>query len=151
MALLVDGDFSHIHVSNLDYAHSVGLNMKAGVPHGSSQTQKDDARNGTNQNLKDVALPLAQGARKMELMQHGLTRPLDRTDVPSIVERSHDGKDLAGNPCGAFRKSIQKSSFKTVGLSPCDMAPLFTKIVRDTINKPNLTTKLQVDVAKINT
>jgi hypothetical protein len=62
--LLVDGDFSHIHLSNLECCVSVGINMKAGVPHGSGQTQKDDARNGTNQNLKDVALPLAQGLRK---------------------------------------------------------------------------------------
>ena len=149
VALLVDGDFSHIHISNLDYAHAIGINMKAGVPYGSGQTQKDDARNGTNQNLKDTALPLAQGLRKNLLLRNGLSRPLDRTDLPWIVERAYDGKDQAGNSVGAFRKGVQLSSFKTVGLNPFTMCPLFTKIVRDTIHKPNLTTKLQLDVAKI--
>jgi hypothetical protein len=124
--------------------------MKAGVPYGSGQTQKDDARNGTNQNLKDVALPLAQGLRKNWLMREGHNnRPLDRTDMPWMLERSYDGKDQAGNSVGAFRQAVQLSSLKTVGLSPYTMCPLFTKVVRDTTPRPDVTTKLQLDPAKI--
>jgi hypothetical protein len=138
--MLLDGDFSHIDPANLDYMAWKGINVKPPPPYTSEDLQKGDANNGTNQAFKDHHWPAAQQARRGHLRRNGYTRPLDRTDIPWMLERACTK---------AFRNENQLSSHRTVGIVPFDMHPLFVNAVLVTKGTPCVTTKLQLDPAKI--
>ena len=118
-----------------------GINIKPlPPPYTSEDLQKNDANNGTNQAFSDHHWPAAQQVRRGNLRRNGYTRPLDRTDVPWALERTHTK---------VFRNKNQLPSHRTVGTAPFDVRPLFVNAVMVTKGTPCVTTKLQLDTAKI--
>ncbi len=83
------------------------------------------------------------------MLRNGFNRPLNRTDIPWLLEKAYDGKNELGKPMGGLRRDIQLSAFKTVGLVSYTMVPLFDHNVRATIGKDNVTATLQLDPEKI--
>jgi hypothetical protein len=136
---LWDGDPSHIDADFLDYA-STFMHFKPPPPYTSSRLQHGDARNGTNQSLKDSTWPSEQGDRSQFLRQHGITRPLDRTDVPRMLKSAYPR---------AFKPSNNLSALAATGLAPFTQRPKWDPDIMTTKGQPSCTEKKQLDVNKI--
>ena len=139
VVLLADGDYSHIVYANLVYIATF-MKMKPPPPYSSGRTQSGDARNGTNQAVKDSSWPTAQANRQGWLSQHGVIRPLDRTDVPIMMAEAYQS---------GFSRRNQNSANNTVGLVPYSRRPKYEADIQATKDDVSVTDKCQLDIAKI--
>ena len=139
VGMLLDGDYSHIKYANLVYIKPF-MHTKPPPPYSSGRMQSGDAKNGTNMSAKDAQLPKAQANRQTVLARAGVTRQLDRTDVPAIVKEAY--------PRG-FSTPNQNSSNDTVGLVPFTRRPLHEEDIQATKGDESVTDKCQLDLTKI--
>jgi hypothetical protein len=169
--LMVDGDYSHInndesHTTSLtniadhlvdedsalallpskelgclDYISRCGIFVRCICPYSSSRTQKDDSRKGNNQALKSTFLPRAIGARMDVLASYGITRELDRTDIPFIIMETYHK---------AWSEKINRRALFEVGLDPFTRSPFWATDIQATKGSDTSIKCKQLDLTKIN-
>ena len=139
---ILDGDFSHIGLQNLVYLGERGVTMMCSPPYLSGRVQKEDASKSTNQQFKDVHLPIAIGMRMDWLDKHGCgdKRNLDRTDIPYLLSYAYRA---------AWTQRVSAGGLRTVGLVPFTRGPLWAADIQATKgSEANIVCK-QLDHAKI--
>eukprot|EP00937_MAST-01D_sp_MAST-1D-sp2_P003596 g3596.t1 len=117
---LLGGCYDHAGECNLQHTASLGMKMKFPCPETTSESQAHDDKEGQFHTLKAFAWPSAMVQRQRWLDRHGMTRPLDRSDMVPLLEICAQQ---------AFSMTVNNKALANVGLRPFSRKPMFREHV----------------------